>query len=338
MRYNVFGAYEQSTSFGLTSKFVCEALLKAGHDVVAVVQDNGGVADRLLHPACPKWLKTKAGQPQPKAKNVCVFPIGWPYYKTHAKGSTVVTVWETDKLHPRDVKWLNEAKKVITFTAWGKRVMEQSGVSVPIAIMPLGVDKRYVLSKEMPVGKTFLTAGRCWSGNRRKGVGNVIAAFLGHAERHADTRLVIKAAECDPLEFSHPRVQIIKQQVPVEEMMRLYAHSFCYVSGALSEGWGWHQHEAMMCGRPVIGTTYGGMGEFFKGNEHGYAVRYGMEKADDEYHASGRWTVPSLDDMVAAMNKAAADPYDAMMRGLKAHMAVQHMTADLMYRNFAKLI
>jgi len=27
-----------------------------------------------------------------------------------------------------------------------------------------------------------------------------------------------------------------------------------------------------------------------------------------------------------------------MMRGLKAHMAVQHMTADLMYRNFAKLI
>ena len=340
--FDVHGPADPDTSFGLLLEHVVVALHNAGHDVRVIpsIKAPGELQHALTRPQLSPIVRACIDPTsRRKARRVCVFPVGWHDEHVLVPGAyALVTLWETSWMPAPWVKAANEANMVVTFSKWGKRVMLDSHLKRPVKIMPLGVNPIYGLPTGLPTEKTFLTMGRCWSGNKRKGLDLVMAAFLAHASRIPDTKLIIKGAEGDSLGIPHPRVHIIKEQLPLKRMLQLYAGCLCYVSGVASEGWGWHPHEAMMCGRPVIGHTWGGMGEFFKGNRHGWEIGYQMEDAHDDFHDDGKWTRPSIDNMVAAMDEVATNPYEAMMRGLCAHQDVRHLTEKLMHENFVKLL
>jgi glycosyltransferase involved in cell wall biosynthesis len=210
-----------------------------------------------------------------------------------------------------------------------------------------GVDDVYVPSmSSFPRSTVFLTAGRSAHGLSRKGLDQVICAFLQAFPYDEDVVLQVKIQEdCPVIPVSSPKVQIIRDWMSKEEMARWYRQGLVYVSGSKGECWGFHTHEAMACGRAVIGAHFGGVTEYF--NKHnGYVVPHKLIKADAMVHQhdntfapmAGRWAQMSTDDLVAAMQYVHKNPVDAFLRGLVAANDVAHLTREAMYSTYAKLI
>lgn len=338
MKFNVVSVFDPQGSLGHIGEHIVRALVGRKHDVRAVHLD-ACASKQLVNAGLPNFVAKRLGPPMADAKTVLQVPIGFPRWTDWASEADVVfTIWETDKLPARDVRLINKAGVAVTYTQWGAEVMRQSGVTVPIFVTHLGFRKDYGLGTNLPSGKKFVTMGRSWSGHRRKGLHNVIAAFNAHSAFHADTELIIKSTPHDTMTVASPRVTHIKQYMPATELAKLYGDCVAYVSGATAEGWGWHQMEAMACGRPLIAANWGGLTEFFKPPRHGYDLRYRMVEAKDEFHDCGQWTAPSIDDMVLAMNAVAENPHDALMRGMQAHIDMQAYTEKAMLDGLADVI
>ena len=75
--------------------------------------------------------------------------------------SAIYTMWECDRLDPATVPWLNKAAVVIVPSRWQVECFRASGVTVPMAVAPLGYDPLvYHPTGPAPEVCTFGTAGR----------------------------------------------------------------------------------------------------------------------------------------------------------------------------------
>jgi GT2 family glycosyltransferase len=102
-----------------------------------------------------------------------------------------------------------------------------------------------------------------------------------------------------------PRIQIIDESLPRDEMLILMATADCYVSLHRSEGFGLGMAEAMALGKPVIGTGYSGNTDFLN-EETGYPIPYVLRAvAADEYvHTEGQvWAEPDEAACAIAMRR-----------------------------------
>ena len=68
-------------------------------------------------------------------------PEFWDKYTEPGKTNIGYTIWETTKLHPDWPKFINNnVDKVLVGCSWNKEVFENSGVKIPIGIVPHGID------------------------------------------------------------------------------------------------------------------------------------------------------------------------------------------------------
>lgn len=188
------------------------------------------------------------------------------------------TMWESTEVRTQYVQEINRNFcAVIVPDKYNKQIFVKSGVRVPIHICPLWVDTDLFTTRKQVASNeevTFGIAARLAHGGSRRNIGSVIEAFKLAFKKVKDARLIIKLApdcQTDELDISDDRITIIKAFTDREAIRDFYYGLDAYVT-ASSEGWGWHQHEAVCCGVPLIGVNYGPMQQFFNGYECGYSL------------------------------------------------------------------
>lgn len=112
--------------------------------------------------------------------------------------------------------------------------------------------------------------------SKRKPVAEILKAFRG-LERE-DARLVIKAQverELDTIEAGakrDPRVEVVIEDLPTDEHLRLFASAHVCVAPSRWEGLGLHLYESMALGLPVITNDNPPMNEVIRDGENGLLV------------------------------------------------------------------
>ena len=96
----------------------------------------------------------------------------------------------------------------------------------------------------------------------------------------------------------HSHLRLIDHYLPAGDNQRLLATCDAYVSLHRSEGFGIGMAEAMLRGKPVVATAYGGNTDFLN-EETGFPVSYSLASVGEgawPYDADVQWAQPDLDD------------------------------------------
>ncbi len=169
--------------------------------------------------------------------------------------------------------------------------------------------------EDIPLLTTFGTAGALDAGGLRKNVQRVIDLFRSAFPTEPDVRLRVKITPSSPTVNAHgdSRIDVIAHSLSPADLAEWYRSLSAYVNGSFGEGFGLHLLEAMACGRPLISTTFSGVGEFFD-RTVGYEIGYRLVEARNAIY-SGRWADPNDEDMMAAMRRVYRDPAEAERLG-----------------------
>ncbi len=118
------------------------------------------------------------------------------------------------------------------------------------------------------------------------------------------------------LAAADPRIRVLEMGLDRDGILSLIKACDCYVSLHRSEGLGLGMIEAMMLGKPVIGTDFSGNRDFLDA-ETGFPVPYKLVdvRPHDYPHAAGqRWADPDIDAAAAAMRRVLEEPEEAARR------------------------
>jgi GT2 family glycosyltransferase len=229
------------------------------------------------------------------------------FYKNFGSYRVGYTMFEADGLPREWVNQCNQMDEVWVPSSFNKTTFSNSGVKVPIFIMPLGIQKEhfnpYIRERRFSKRFTFLSIFE-WS--ERKGQEILIRAFLNEFPKQDDALLVLKVFNPDirnsiPLELSKAGISFNKKirivtvnshisydeleqcddenvvvfinaDVPYYQLGCLYRGVDCFVLPTRGEGWGLPVMEAMACSIPVIATEWSALCDFYN-EEVGYPVR-----------------------------------------------------------------
>jgi glycosyltransferase involved in cell wall biosynthesis len=130
--------------------------------------------------------------------------------------------------------------------------------------------------------------------------------------------LRVKITPSSPPVETHadPRIEVVQRSLSPAELADWYRSLTAFVNGSFGEGFGLHLLEAMACGRPLISTTFGGVGEFFD-HAVGYPVAYQLVEARNAVY-SGRWADPDGDEMIGHMRRVYRDRDESRRLGERA--------------------
>jgi glycosyltransferase involved in cell wall biosynthesis/SAM-dependent methyltransferase len=126
----------------------------------------------------------------------------------------------------------------------------------------------------------------------------------------------------------HPDITVIDRYVSADAKNGMLANADCYVSLHRSEGFGLTPAEAMLLGKPVIATRYGGTLEFMN-DENSFLVDHGwttVGRGAHPYPPDATWAEPDLDHAAKLMREVFDDPDEAQRRGAaaKRYMVAHH--------------
>jgi glycosyltransferase involved in cell wall biosynthesis len=160
----------------------------------------------------------------------------------------------------------------------------------------------------------------------RKNPLGLIRAFRMAFSDQRDVFLLVKTsrARSDPLAYgalleasrSH-NVCIVDCVLSPEATQRLYQLADCYVSLHRTEGFGLTMAEAMMWGKPVIATAYGGHRDFVT-QENAYLVPYKLveiQRTFGPYRKGAAWAEPDLEAAASLMRHVYLHRDEAAARG-----------------------
>jgi glycosyltransferase involved in cell wall biosynthesis len=176
-------------------------------------------------------------------------------------------------------------------------------------------------------GYLFLCVHDYHSVARRKNPVAVIEAFRRAFPPGSGAKLVLKSinAPTHPAEHGravraagdHPDIVLVDEYVANVEKNAVIAACDCFVSLHRSEGFGISMAEAMLLGRPVIATRYGGVLEFMnEGNS--YLVDWEPTVVGEgafPYSPDAVWAEPDIDHAAALMRHVFAERAEAAARG-----------------------
>ena len=171
----------------------------------------------------------------------------------------------------------------------------------------------------------FLAAFDSFSFIQRKNPQAVVRAFLDAFPSEPRARLVLKTHNrhfvhdpvqrkiwqlLDEVVSADPRVVILNETLPYDQLIRLKVGCDCYVSLHRSEGWGFGMLEAMHLGVPVLATNYSGNTEFCS-PQTAWTVDYSMApigSGDYIFVKPGQmWAEPDHADAVRQMRAVFQD-------------------------------
>ena len=328
----------QPLGYAVQSRRLMTALHFAGLKVSyrnAYGQEEGPTGHLLLD-------DIRQRRPSPEATSVALCQAdAFPLVSGRAKvGWTMLEVtglpksW-VDGCNRMDEVWVPASFNVETFRS--------SGVTVPVRVMPLGVDVDYYnpgITGFRPSRRfTFLSV---FEWGERKAPELLLRAFAEEFKQSEDALLLLSVFNRDPqvdveaevarldLPPSAPIVLLVNPEFADYQMGALYRSADCFVSPTRGEGWGMTVLEAMACGLPAIATAWSGIADFLHDGV-GYPLGSTLvpARARCPYYEGFDWAEPDFEHLRFLMREVYDDPDRARAKGLAAADEVAaHWTWD----------
>lgn len=249
-------------------------------------------------------------------------PEFWSKYKEPGKTNVGYTIWETTKLHPDWPGYINDnVDKVLVGCTWNNGVFKDSGVTVPIGVVPHGIDmsefdniKEYNISGVQKDAYVFYDIMQ-WT--ERKHPLAMVKAYWHAFQNNENVALVLKTYRSDysepekdairttikrlkkvtPME-NYPKIYLILNLLSNKEIIGLHARGDCYVSFDRGEGFGLSPFTSAACGNPIIVTGFGGSTEYAK-EDNSYLVDYSLTPVfgmpwSPWYRGDQLWAEPNI--------------------------------------------
>lgn len=235
---------------------------------------------------------------------------------------------------PRDwVDGCNRMDEVWVPASFNEQTFRHSGVTVPIRVMPLGVDVDYY----HPGATGFRPSSRfiflsVFEWGERKGAELLLRAFAEEFKESEPVLLLLSVYNRDPsvdvqaevdkldLPSSPPIVVMTNAEFADYQMGALYRSADCFVLPTRGEGWGMPILEAMACGLPTIATNWSGPADFLhEGVGYPLQVRSLVPaKAKCPYYDGFEWAEPDLEHLRFLMREVFDRPDRARQKGAAA--------------------
>lgn len=274
-----------------------------------------------------------------------VYGQGDVFYRNNGKYKIGFTMLETTGIPKEWVRQCNMMDEIWVPSYFNKNTFRNSGVTVPIYIIPLGIDPNYyspqIVSYKKHKKYTFLSV---FEWGERKAPEILIRAFSKAFSKKDDVILLCKvinndasiniAEEIRKLNLREQGPEIIflyNTKFADYDMATLYRSADCFVLSTRGEGWGMPILEAMACGLPVIATNWSSQVDFY-GSDNGYPVDItGLidAKAKCPYYEGFQWADPSEEHLIDQMRYVYEHQDEAADMGRKASQeARNHWTWD----------
>lgn len=280
------------------------------------------------------------------------------FYKNNGKYKVGFTMLETDGIPGEWVDQCNRMDEVWVPSKFNVETFRNSGVKVPIKVVPLGVDPKYYYPAEY-VGEqnrryVFLSV---FEWGKRKAPELLLKAFNRAFTGQDNVVLICKITnhnpmidirhEIDSLELKSGggKIEIFENTDLTEfEMAELYRHADCFVLPTHGEGWGMPILEAMACGVPVIATGWSSQMDFFN-EDIGYPINVkGLVEADNtnQYYMGFNWAMPDEEHFIHLMRHVHENRSEAKEKGKLASIQARNKwtwknSADIIYNHIKNI-
>ncbi len=194
-----------------------------------------------------------------------------------------------------------------------KLAVEESGLQIPAYIIGESIKTEGIKPTTGKSSATinFLHISSCFP---RKGVDKLIQAYCETFSGAKDTCLIIKtfANAHNNVEAlikknaskGSPKIELIMEDLPEEEIEALYAKSHIYLSPSRGEGFNRPVAEAMLRGLPAVVTGWGGHMDFCN-EQNAFVVKYSLEKSRSHIeNKESCWAEPYTEDLKRQMRNA----------------------------------
>jgi GT2 family glycosyltransferase len=246
------------------------------------------------------------------------------------------TMLEVTGLPQAWVEGCNRMDEVWVPASFNVETFRDSGVTVPIEVMPLGVDIDYFnpeITGFAPSNRyTFLSV---FEWGERKAPEVLLRAFTEEFKESDDVLLVLSVFNRDPqvdvelevarlgLPRSAPVVVLVNPRFAGYQMGSLYRSADCFVLPTRGEGWGMPVLEAMACGLPTIATGWSGIADFLH-EGIGYPLDWSpvAAKARCPYYEGFEWAEPDSDHLRSLLRHVYEHPEEARAKGAAAAVEV----------------
>jgi GT2 family glycosyltransferase len=227
----------------------------------------------------------------------------------HGRYRVAVAFSEWERPPAAWIDQYNAFDLVLVPDAFQANAFRAAGLSVPLEILPLGIDREYC-HPDVPVQRNpqghfvFLAVAEEL---QRDAPEQIVAAFRGSFHTDDPVELVVYvcpgndeiAIRCalDPLLASNEggRVRLIAGfGFPAYERAQLLAAADAYVSARRGAGWDPFAREAVACGRILIAPAYGSQQELV--DDWGHPVGL-LGYAEDPAQPGSRWAEPDIDSL-----------------------------------------
>ena len=365
MRINFSGSVWDSSGYGEFSRYFIYALHKAGvsvsvEPIALEVQDlDFGTKGEL----CKKLI----GGGQPDVNVINMIPN---LFRKHRRPGCVnigFTMWEASRTPPIWAKLCNEMDAIFVPCIYNKKVFEDSGVTVPIFIVPPGIEEEKVsILSPMKRGDDGFSFYSIFQWLERKNPKGLLKAYLSEFSRNDNVKLVIKTysrAKADNNEIvikklinevvssmniksgELAKVELVTSLLTDQEMGALHDDHDCFVLPFKSEGWCLPAFEAMLHAKPVIATNFSGAADFLS-TEHSYPLNYTMTPCTNEgalmhswYNGKMWWAEADLEDLAKKMRHVYENRLEAAAKGKKAQdFVVNNFSSEATAETFVEAV
>jgi len=254
-----------------------------------------------------------------------LYATGPLFHHNSGKYKVGFSMMEVDAIPQRWVRACNKMDEVWVPTSLNKEAFVNSGVTVPVRVVPLGIDVSQFQPTFLPAiyhgdHKFRFFSSSFWQLRKRWDL--LLIAFAEEFCNEKEVGLIIKTmSQQEPDEISDQihswighrcddQVAIVEGAYPWWEyvMVMRSAHAFVLPTGG--EGYGCPPLQALACGLPVIVTDCQGPGETlrvdsgepFPGVIFLPAVKE-VTSVKHEYYEGANWWVPDVKDIRKAMRE-----------------------------------
>lgn len=263
-----------------------------------------------------------------------VYGQGDVFYKNDGKYKIGFTMLETTGIPKEWARQCNLMDEVWVPSSFNVKTFRDSGVTVPIHVIPLGIDPNFynpqIVSYKKHEKFTFLSV---FEWGERKAPEVLLKAYSKAFTKNDDVVLICKVINNDGsinideeihklnLPEDGPEIIFLYNTKFVDyDMATLYRSADCFVIATRGEGWGMPILEAMACGLPAIATNWSSQVDFFN-EKNGYPVDVESlidAKAKCPYYEGFQWANPSEEHLIYQMRYVYEHQEEAKAKGLAA--------------------
>lgn len=305
------GNYDMADSYGLIACQLARHLSALGVHVNAV-----GMGKTVMD-SQPDDIRAVTSRPIiPSLGGIVLgYPTGYAQHGAllHAGPRIAITMFESTKLPADWIDPLNDMHAVVVPSKFCCTVFRDSGVTVPIHVVPLGIgdsyvyrergnsnekienraegDPAYLLSSSAPISdQRPLTFLAFLDRGERKGGIVALQAFLHAFGEDMRYKLVLKGRTPKvPFTLTNPNLEVILRDMSEQELYDLYCRCDVLINPHKGEGFGLIPREFAASGGLALTTGWSGTVDHI--GEWGYALPYKLETA----HWRGNKTLAGQD-------------------------------------------